>query len=338
MQVTGGPASFTGTIVKATRFSDCVHPIGERIWRIAKSGDGYTGTHTWFASAAPECKLGGAAQRGKSTWTIVDSGASLVLHFCTTSPTNAGDTRCNDLSRAKPVATPWPELPDALVSLASVSNGCGGGVASNQPRFGDTSTYRNSNNPLGKRYIVNFRQACNMHDAGYSGAKVYDPFSGKVLDLFGWSQKRIDDKFLADMRTLCERRIPASAPVALADCKARGGKTSWGAKTRYNFVRSFGHRFYRARPRLTGSWSVRGITVAITQNERSVRGTWTQGELKGEFRGTVISRDQDSVIRGFARTTENGVTRQTAIRIDVDPDTPNTIVAHGASLNGTLSR
>ena len=126
-----------------------------------------------------------------------------------------------------PANASWPALPDALVSLASVSNGCGGGEASAESKLGDKSVYRNSNNALGRRYVVNFRLACQVHDAGYSGANVLDPFSGKVVDFYTWSQKQIDDLFLENMRTICDQQVPADAPVALADCKATGGKTSF---------------------------------------------------------------------------------------------------------------
>jgi hypothetical protein len=338
VQVTGGPTSFAGTVVKATTFSTCAHPVGEVMWKITKAGAAaYTGTHSWFASG--NCKPGSAGY-GRSTWSIVESGESLVLHFCTTSPTDSSDTRCNDLTRAKPVATPWPPLPDALVSLASVSNGCGGGVASGEDRLGDTSTYLNSNNPLGKRYVVNFRMACNLHDAGYSGAKVHDPLNKVTIDFFlGWSQERVDNKFLDDMRKLCRAQIPASAPGALADCLGNGGKTSLGAKSRYDFVRFRGHKYYRARPHLGGVWSAGGIEVTIGQGARKVRGTWKDGDLKGEFRGTLISQDQDSLVKGYARTTVPGGTmRQTTIWIDVDPDTPDQIVFSGAALRGTFTR
>ncbi len=339
VQVGGSGPAFTGTIVKPTTFSDCAHPIGEVIWRITKTATAYTGTHTWFGSAPPECKLGGPADRGSATWSIVESGSSLLLHFCTTNPSNSSDTRCNDLTRAGPVAPPWPRLPNALVSLAVVSNGCGGGVASNEHRFGDVSTYRNSNNPVGMRYLVNFRLACNVHDAGYSGAKIKDPFSGATIDFYGWSQRRVDEKFLADMRTLCDRAFEGKdAPVALADCKAHGGKTSWGAESRFDFVRSFGHLYYRERPNLLGTWTDGRVRVVITQRLRSVRGTWQDGEATGEFRGTLISLDQDSVVRGFARRTVNGETKQSAVRIGIDPDTPNEILFSGAALHGTMTR
>jgi hypothetical protein len=50
----------------------------------------------------------------------MDSDASYVLRFCTTSPTGSGSP-CDDRTRAKPVAMTWPKPPDALVSLESVS-------------------------------------------------------------------------------------------------------------------------------------------------------------------------------------------------------------------------
>ena len=231
------------------------------------------------------------------------------------------------------VATPagelaWPDLPDALVSLASVANGCGGGVASTAQRFGDTSTFLNSNNPLGTRYTVNFREACNMHDAGYSGAKVHDSFAGgAIVDFLGWSQLKVDGKFLRDMRSLCDSQIPASAPVARADCRASGGKTSFGAMTRYNIVRQFGHIFFRGRPQLSGVWKSTadeaGPAVSISQNVRYVRATWTVGSgdtaQTGEFRGTLISRDQDSVVKGTVRMKNAEKTLQRPMSFTIYP-------------------
>jgi hypothetical protein len=245
-----------------------------------------------------------------------------------------------------PAKDAWPPLPDALVSLASVSNGCGGGTASTDPRWGDTSTYLDSNNPLGTRYTVNFREACNNHDAGYSGAKVRDAMSGKVIDFFTWTQKQVDDKFLAEMRTLCDQQIPATAPVALADCKARGGKTSLGAESRYNAVRLAGHKFWRQRPKLRGAWNNKSDPEApgltIVQTLRSVRATWRGDKdhpgLRGEFRGTLISRDQDSIIKGFAKVTYQGKTVTRPMHINADPDTPNVIEVGGPGIAGSMAR
>src|SRR5437879_3107308 len=65
-----------------------------------------------------------------------------------------------------------PPVPEAVVGLASVSNGCGGGVASREYKYGDDSSFVNTNVPFAgeKVWHVNFREACELHDAGYSGA------------------------------------------------------------------------------------------------------------------------------------------------------------------------
>ena len=241
VQVTGSGSSFTGTIVKPTRLSDCTHPVGEAMWKIAKSGTGYTGTHTWFA--AGNCTPGSLGL-GSSTWTISESGSTLVLHFCTTSPADSSDTRCSDLTRAKPVA-PGP------VPIATVSNGCGGAgwasLVAVQNYLGNTSVYKNSNiNPLAKSYTVSFKDACDLHDAGYSGAIVADKLRGGIKDFRKWTRKQVDDKFLADMRFLCRQAIPPTAAVALKNCQGRGGNLSFGAESRFNFVRKWGYLFFDA--------------------------------------------------------------------------------------------
>ena len=52
----------------------------------------------------------------------------------------------------------------------------------------------------------------------------------------------------------------------------------------------------------------------------------------------LISRDQDSIITGFATTTENGLTKQAAMSITVHPDNPNEIAVNGPGLPGTMTR
>lgn len=56
--------------------------------------------------------------------------------------------------------------PAAEVAIAEVSNGCGGGPASTAPQTHDVLKLTGADN---KQYTVNFRAACNAHDAGYSG-------------------------------------------------------------------------------------------------------------------------------------------------------------------------
>jgi len=205
--------------------------------------------------------------------------------------------------------------------------------AADQP---NRSTFLETNNPLGQRYTVTFNEACDLHDAGYSGAKVIDPINGGTIDYYTWTQKMVDDKFLAEMRKLCQTQIPASARIAEKDCEATGGYTSLVAETRYNFVRSQGYHFYRARPNLRGTWTGGGVTMQITQDLRSISGKPQVGDVHGEFRGTLISRDQDSLIEGFAHTSANATFK--SINIVVDPDTPDQLRFTGSPISGTLTR
>lgn len=116
IRVSGGPTSFSGVVVKETRFSSCTHPVGEPIWKMKKQGSSYVGTHAWFDS---DTCVPGSAGLGPSTWTIAESEGQLVLHQCTTSPHDPGDTRCDDLTRAKavkpkpPPPKPKPKPPPA---------------------------------------------------------------------------------------------------------------------------------------------------------------------------------------------------------------------------------
>jgi len=138
-----------------------------------------------------------------------------------------------------------------IVPISTVSNGCGGGnwatIVAVQNYLGNTSVYKNSNiNPAAESFTVNFVEACNLHDAGYSGAIVQDILRGQIDDFRNWSRKQVDDKFLADMRFLCMRQIPARAATALENCKATGGNFSFGAESRYNLVRKIGNNFFDA--------------------------------------------------------------------------------------------
>src|SRR5206468_3066353 len=100
--------------------------------------------------------------------------------------------------------------------IESVSNGCGGGewkiVVKVQNFFGNTSTYYNVANkylfhPQARPFTVDFRAACDLHDAGYAGAVVKDKLRGGIKDFRGWTRKQVDEKFLADMRMLCRQQI-----------------------------------------------------------------------------------------------------------------------------------
>lgn len=356
----GPPASSSATSAVANPWTgEWSRPAAEfggssaGVTTLTQNGSSVTGSYDWHGGGTISGTASGSTldgtwseSAGSGTFHLTISADALSFSGTTQGMTGAFKglsgswTGTYSGTRSAPVTTtpskkPWPAAPDATVSLASVSNGCGGGEASEAWRHGDKSTFRNSNNPLGKRYVVDFREACNLHDAGYSGAKVADPINGGVVDYYGWTQRRVDDKFLDDMQKLCDTKIPADAAVALADCKAHGGKTSFGAKTRYDFVREHGHHFYRDRPNLTSPWSGASLpTFVIHQRLRAVKVTWPGGE----FRGTVISRDQDSVIEGIARVTTGSKTRSSKLSFTVDPDTPNKIRISGAGYSGTLHR
>ncbi len=201
-----------------------------------------------------------------------------------------------------------------------MSNGCGGGVASSDPRYGDTSSYRDSITP-GDIYTVNFREACNLHDAGYSGALVWDPFEGRYIDFSEpeWTQEKVDEKFLRDMRTLCDRQIPAGKDTALAACKGLNLTQGVSAYGRYLFVRTAGDLFYEGRVHLGGQWTnpspgwpvcdIGAHPWTITQDGRTVTAGWRHGATGnqvGRFTGTLITRDQDSVVKGTFTITDGG--------------------------------
>lgn len=244
----------------------------------------------------------------------------------------------------------WPTLPDALVPIETVSNGCGGGDAGTDSKYGDDSEYVDSEIPFAdvsiwseaKKYRVNFREACKQHDAGYSHAKVKDMDlnGGKVIDYFTWTKKMVDDKFLIDMIKICDAWLPKTATIALNNCKNNGGfHTVSGAKTRHNIVATTtytsklwrGLGFYQEPPRLTGTWKVQGFNMgpwSFTQSTRSVTVKWTGGstqpKAKGEFRGTIISHDKESSIKGFYVSINNGVaTSPRAMTLSWNPKTPD---------------
>ncbi len=248
----------------------------------------------------------------------------------------------------------WPPLPDALVPLVSVSNGCGGGDAGTDPKYGDDSEFVNSEVPFADistwskalKYHVTFREACMQHDAGYSHAKVNEmPLNGgKVIDYFNWTKSQIDDKFLKDMIKICDASIPKTAKIALNNCKNNGGfHTVSGAKTRYNIVASTtysqklwrGLGFYQETPKFIGAWTVHGFSTGqwnFYQNSRLITIRWTGGsgqpDTTGEFHGTVISHDKDSTIEGFYISTTKGVsTSPKAMSFTWSPSKPEVLLS-----------
>jgi hypothetical protein len=123
-----GPGAFQGTVVKPTRFANCPHPAGERMWEMSGSATSYSGTHIWYR---PDCS---ADPGGQSTWTITSTdAANFTLRFCTVAPSGgapafdaAGNplpgTSCNDLKRVRP-PQPTPTF-ERVVALPKQTRKC----------------------------------------------------------------------------------------------------------------------------------------------------------------------------------------------------------------------
>jgi hypothetical protein len=152
--------------------------------------------------------------------------------------------------------------PAAEVPIAEVSNGCGGGPASTAPRPDDVKTFTGADQ---KQYKVNFRDACNSHDAGYSGAVVKDPPNGGTLvDFWDWTRASVDQKLRVELQAACDRDLPRGDP-AIAKCKGTPRsftdtckKNIWGpaldVEDAFNSVSSCGAAFWKKRPNVAGDW------------------------------------------------------------------------------------
>jgi hypothetical protein len=201
--------------------------------------------------------------------------------------------------------------PLAAVPLRDASNGCGPGAhATTAWRFGDTWTYRDGN---GGSHEVDFRAACDIHDAGYAGAVVRDPFArNQLVDFWSWSREQVDDEFLRNLRILCNAQL-RTAGAALATCD---GNNPWTAKATATRLRSLvgaiGGFFWDERPYLAGRWEemndraappwiltqtsggydgLRHVTIDYRENRGRVR-------LAGHFQGTLKTYIDRWVVEG----------------------------------------
>ena len=100
-------------------------------------------------------------------------------------------------------------------------------------------------------FWVNFRPACDMHDAGYDGGWVFDVIAnnGSVVDTRSQSRATIDAKFFNDLLTLCNQQVPWYAPVARTTCYGLAG-------TYYAAVRGAGYWLFDASPSVPGRQQV----------------------------------------------------------------------------------
>lgn len=132
------------------------------------------------------------------------------------------------------------------VPLVNVSNGCGtaawgSGLEWLQNALGDTRTYGST--------TVQIRPACNVHDAAYLGATVYNEFTKRVEDFRTTTRKQADHEFLDNIREICRKSLTGGKKSSqLKDCRNGVGVKGLttlagaviGAMTYYEAVRTFG--------------------------------------------------------------------------------------------------
>jgi hypothetical protein len=87
-------------------------------------------------------------------------------------------------------------------------------------------------------FPVDFKPACDLHDTGYAGLHVIDEFGkgpNASVDFSTWTKEKVDEKFLVDLRKICDRTITTNSQ-AKDKCK---GET--GAKLYYELVSTVGY-------------------------------------------------------------------------------------------------
>jgi hypothetical protein len=207
-------------------------------------------------------------------------------------------------------------IPAAVVAIGSVSNGCGPGpTASLEPRQLDTWTFHGLTSA--KVFTISFRDACDLHDAAYNGAEVYDAINRGYVDHFAWSREQADEKFLRDLKSICNRELQHE-PAPLFSCNKY-------ATSYYYGVRRGGEAAWVHRPHLIGRWIVSDPKEAaiweFKQDGRSttaaIRGVGKNAKYRGRFTGTVVSGFEVSTLEGVLTETSAGRTTRRRISIPV---------------------
>jgi hypothetical protein len=77
--------TFAGTVVAPTKFAQCTHPVGERMWtEMSQQADGsYWGLHQWFF--ATEACIPNPAL-GSTAWRVMQTNGSRFLRACFSEP------------------------------------------------------------------------------------------------------------------------------------------------------------------------------------------------------------------------------------------------------------
>jgi hypothetical protein len=140
-------------------------------------------------------------------------------------------------------------IPGGFYPAVVYSNGCSGPpfntLLNQSPPIPDPTTGFPFFFPVPRFFVVDFRPACDMHDAGYEGGLVIDPIFGVPVNTSSQSRLTVDLKFLGDLRYLCSRSIPWDAPTALVSCHLL-------ADTYFAAVRAAGRGNFDASPFVQG--------------------------------------------------------------------------------------
>jgi hypothetical protein len=120
-----GSGTFVGTVVVATTFDECEHPVGQQIWTdITPQPDGsYEGDHQWYF-AAPTCNLNKIL--GPTAWRVrQEPNGSSYLEVCLSHP---GTTQPTIPAAGEPTGVSYDCVDSALTAPlpGSASSGAAG--------------------------------------------------------------------------------------------------------------------------------------------------------------------------------------------------------------------
>ncbi len=190
---------------------------------------------------------------------------------------------------------PLPDKrPPGWIALDKVSDGCG---QTDSAFRAHDQTYTNTD---GKTLKVDFTDACDLHDAAYSGALVWDRINGQFIDFSDpyWTKDRINEKFKLDLQRMCFRNFPPGQDAAGAPWKSAfelclgsdelnstliPGKT-WGALSWYRVVTRISFASPRERVNLAGKWMNTALGYPLCDIGAAHPMTITQGRIQHNAR------------------------------------------------------
>lgn len=172
----------------------------------------------------------------------------------------AVDAAGNESAKAPYSACQWRSIE---VAINWLSNGCG---SADWGATGDMAQNLFLNTREYDDITVNVAPACDLHDAGYAGATVYDSINLKLIDFRTWSRAEVDLKFRNDIRKICRALLkqPAAlkqctngAPFSISGASGIFTNNPPGANTYYEGVRAFGKNGFDTDSTTPGTQNVK---------------------------------------------------------------------------------